>query len=135
MIAYVDASTLVKIVRREEFSLDACEFLRGCDAVSSEVVAAEVLRSVSRQYAGTAHVMGDAIEAAMSVMADVVLIMMQTATIVRAGVIEGMSLRTLDAIHIATAVGLGDVDVFVTYDERQAEAARLAGLRTVSPGI
>ena len=71
----------------------------------------------------------------MSVMADVVLIMMQTATIVRAGVIEGMSLRTLDAIHIATAVGLGDVDVFVTYDERQAEAARLAGLRTVSPGV
>jgi hypothetical protein len=41
----------------------------------------------------------------------------------------------LDAIHVAAAIDLAPLDGFVTYDERQAAAARLAGLRTVSPGV
>ena len=45
------------------------------------------------------------------------------------------SLRSLDAIHIATALAVGDRDLqFVTYDERQADAARKAGLKVVQPG-
>jgi len=44
------------------------------------------------------------------------------------------ALRALDAIHIASATDLSPLDGFVTYDERQAAAARLAGLRTLSPG-
>ena len=45
------------------------------------------------------------------------------------------SLRSLDAIHIATALAVGDRDLqFVTYDERQADAARQAGLKVVQPG-
>lgn len=44
------------------------------------------------------------------------------------------SLRTLDAIHLATALGLGaELDAFVTYDNRLAEAARSLGLPVVSP--
>jgi hypothetical protein len=35
---------------------------------------------------------------------------------------------------LAAAVGLSPIDGFVTYDERQAAAARLAGLRTLAPG-
>lgn len=38
------------------------------------------------------------------------------------------------AIHVATAVDLHPLDAFVTYDERQGAAARLAGLRTTAPG-
>ena len=44
-------------------------------------------------------------------------------------------LRTLDAVHLATAMAVGDdLEVIVTYDERMIEAARLVGLRTASPG-
>lgn len=44
-------------------------------------------------------------------------------------------MKSLDAIHIATALAIGDRDVqFVTYDDRQAEAARQAGLTVVQPG-
>lgn len=43
-------------------------------------------------------------------------------------------MRALDAIHVTTAADLHPIDAFVTYDERQAAAARLAGLRTVAPG-
>ena len=45
------------------------------------------------------------------------------------------SLKSLDAIHVATALAIGDRDLeFVTYDDRQADAARTAGLKVVQPG-
>src|SRR5262245_11292080 len=41
-------------------------------------------------------------------------------------------LRALDAIHVASALAIGDRNLeFVTYDDRQAEAARAAGLKVV----
>ena len=51
-----------------------------------------------------------------------------------AGSLDEPALRTLDAIHVAAAVDLGPLDAFVSYDERQSAAARLAGLRTIAPG-
>lgn len=43
-------------------------------------------------------------------------------------------LRSIDAIHVASALTIeADID-FVTYDTRQAAAARAAGLRVVQPG-
>jgi predicted nucleic acid-binding protein len=46
------------------------------------------------------------------------------------------SVRALDAIHIATALALGNrVETFVSYDRRQLAAARRAGLATASPGV
>jgi uncharacterized protein len=51
-----------------------------------------------------------------------------------AGAFAEPALRALDAIHVATAVDASPLDAFVSYDERQAATARLAGLRTVRPG-
>ena len=52
-----------------------------------------------------------------------------------AGTLESRVLRTLDAIHLATAIALGDdLEVLVTYDTRMAEGARLLGLEAASPG-
>ena len=42
-------------------------------------------------------------------------------------------LRTLDAIHLASAILL-DVDAIFSYDDRLTEACRLSGLATLSPG-
>ena len=43
-------------------------------------------------------------------------------------------LRTLDAIHLATALAVGDdLEAIVTYDERMVEAARLLGLPIATP--
>lgn len=41
--------------------------------------------------------------------------------------------RTLDVLHVATALELG-LRVFVTFDHRQRQLARAAGLRPVTPG-
>jgi predicted nucleic acid-binding protein len=43
-------------------------------------------------------------------------------------------LHTLDAIHVVSALEVRPIDFFVTYDKRQAKAARRAGLPTISPG-
>ena len=44
-------------------------------------------------------------------------------------------LRALDAIHLASAQRLGgEIAAFVTYDDRQAAAAKLAGLAVEAPG-
>lgn len=44
-------------------------------------------------------------------------------------------LRSLDAIHLATALLLGaELEEFVTYDTRLADAATAHGVHTVSPG-
>jgi predicted nucleic acid-binding protein len=51
----------------------------------------------------------------------------------RAAAIGPAGLPTLDAIHLATALELGPIDAFVTYDDRLAEAARGIGLPVVRP--
>lgn len=56
------------------------------------------------------------------------------ATLRRAADFFEPKLHTLDAIHVVSALEVRPIDFFVTYDEKQAAAARLAGLPTVSPG-
>lgn len=51
-----------------------------------------------------------------------------------AGRLADPLLRSLDAIHLATALLIReDVDALLTYDERLAEAARAHGLAVASP--
>lgn len=50
-----------------------------------------------------------------------------------AGLLPGRRLRSLDALHVATALR-SECRTMITYDDRQAEAARAAGLRVTAPG-
>jgi predicted nucleic acid-binding protein len=51
-----------------------------------------------------------------------------------AAALDPLPLRTLDAIHLATALSLAaELDRIVTYDARLAEAAEHAGLPVVAP--
>lgn len=51
-----------------------------------------------------------------------------------AGELEPFSLRTIDAIHLASALGVGEgLGAVVTYDRRLADAATAAGLKVLSP--
>ncbi|EEJ54088.1 type II toxin-antitoxin system VapC family toxin [Mobiluncus mulieris] len=52
-----------------------------------------------------------------------------------AGLLEPAVLRSLDAIHLATALQVGDdLEALVTYDLRLGVAAQMGGIPLLSPG-
>ncbi len=54
----------------------------------------------------------------------------------RAAQLDPPALRTLDAIHVASALVVRDqITAIVTYDTRMASAAEAQGLTVVAPGL
>jgi uncharacterized protein len=132
---YADASALVKLVRDEAESDALRAYLEGADLVTSELVLTEVPRAVRRAAVLDPELPLDLLLDRTGQLLDAVaLATLDRALLAGAGALGEPALRALDAIHVATAVGLHPLDAFVTYDERQAAAARLAGLRTTAPG-
>jgi predicted nucleic acid-binding protein len=127
----LDSSALVKLVQREAESDALRRYLqahRGDERVASELVRVEVVRSVLR--GGT-----PAVAHARRVVARLYLIVMDRDLLNRAATLAPDSvLRSLDAIHLATAQTLGaDLRSVVTYDTRLGEAAVNLGLPVASP--
>lgn len=132
---YADASALVKLVRDEAESEALRAFLADADLVSSELVLTEIPRAVRRAVAlDPALPLDLLLERTAELIDALALLPLDRALLEGAGALAEPGLRALDAIHVASAVALDPVEAFVTYDERQAAAARLAGLRTMSPG-
>jgi uncharacterized protein len=131
VLVYLDSSAIVKLVQRERESRDLMTFLSDSrERVTSVVAAVEVLRAARRTASSTR-----AVRRAGEVLDGLGLVELDVSIRARAAAIEPAGLRTLDAIHLATAIDLGDdVSAFVTYDGRQANAARSAGLTVDSPG-
>jgi len=134
-VFYVDASALVKIVREETESEALRTYLDGADLVSSELVLTEIPRAVHRAAARDPVLpLRLLLERTGELVDALALRPLDRALLEGAGALAEPALRALDAIHVASAVDLDPVEAFVTYDERQAAAARLAGLRTMAPG-
>ncbi len=132
---YADASALVKLVRDEPESPALRSFVDDASLISSELVLTEVPRAIRRAVAFDPRLIMDVLMArAADLTSAVALLPIDRALLLAAGAFAEPALRALDAIHIASAVDVSPLDGFLTYDERQAAAARLAGLRTVSPG-
>ena len=103
--------------------------------VSSELILTEIPRAIRRAAAQDPALPLDLLlERAGGLVDAVALRPLDGALLAGAGALSEPALRALDAIHVASAVDLDPIEAFVTYDERQAAAARLAGLRTVAPG-
>ena len=125
---YLDVSAIVKIVLREVGSPELIDFLAGrSDRVSSVIAAVEAPRAILRREPGAAASVAALIEG-------LDLVRLDAAIVRRAASLPPTVVRSLDAIHIASAMAIGDIDAFITYDERQAEAARMLGLPVVAPG-
>jgi predicted nucleic acid-binding protein len=128
-VAYLDASALVKLVLEESETPALTAFLeRRPLRVSSVVAEVEVHRAARRvDPASTPQ--------AANVLELVNLLDLDRAILDLARTIDPPPLRTLDAIHVASALSLGtDFGEFVTYDERQGEAVEAAGLSLAAPG-
>jgi predicted nucleic acid-binding protein len=133
-VLYADASALVKLVREEAESAALRAFLNGADLVSSELVLTEIPRAVHRAAAQNPELPLDLLlERAGELVDALALRPLDRALLAGAGALSEPALRALDAIHVASAVDLSPIEAFVTYDQRQAAVARLAGLRTIAP--
>jgi len=126
---YLDSSAFVKLVVEEPESAAVRSFLanRSARRVSSALLRTESLRAVR-------HLGPDALATIREGLRRVDLIGIDDRILDAAGILEPQVLRTHDAIHLATAMAVGDdLEAIVTYDERMVEAARLMGLSTATP--
>jgi uncharacterized protein len=134
-IFYADTSALVKLIRDEPESEALRTYVADAGLVSSELVLTEIPRAVRRAAAQDPSLQLDVLlERAGEAIDATALQPLDRALLVGAGALSEPTLRALDAIHVVSAIDLYPIDAFVTYDERQAAAARLAGLRTMAPG-
>ena len=129
-LAYLDASAMTKLLipERESSALEAA--ILGQDGLfSSRLSVAECGRALMRSGPQPpANELEDVLRA-------FILIDVSPALLVKGGGIEPPLLRALDAIHVSTALSLGEPDLaFITYDRRMADAARAHGLTVVQPG-
>ena len=126
-LAYVDASALVKLVVDEPESAALHRwYVEAERLVTSRMGVVETVRASSRRPHDRAR--------RNRVLTDLVVYEFDSAIAAVAAALEPPVLRTLDAIHLATALALvPDLDAFVTYDDRLAAAARALGLPVVRP--
>lgn len=125
---YLDSSAIVKLAIEEPESAALRRYLqRRRPLVSSALARTEVLRALLPQ--------GEpAIARGRAVLALVDLVRINDKILTAASAIEPHEVRSLDAIHLATAQRLGgDLAQLVTYDERMAHAAQQLHLRTARP--
>ena len=128
---YLDSSALMKLVRQEDETAALGEWLdlrAEQPVVTSELGRVEVLRAALR--------VGDQVVAeARALLGDLDLVPLDRAVQDIACDIGDPLLRTLDALHLASALLLGDgLTTFVSYDHRLADAAHAAGLHVTTPG-
>jgi predicted nucleic acid-binding protein len=132
---YLDSSALVKLVRAEPETDALRAFLADADLLSSELALTEVPRAIHRAAAHDPALAPAPLLARGGELLDAVaLLPVDRSLLATAGAFDEPALRALDAIHLAAAINLSPIDAFVSYDERQSAAARLAGLRTAGPG-
>ncbi|MGH7882448.1 MAG: type II toxin-antitoxin system VapC family toxin [Candidatus Dormibacteraceae bacterium] len=117
-IVYIDTSAFLKLVVAEPESSEFRAWLRGREWTSSVLLRIEAERGASRHTEAALHSTRKWLER-------INLIRLSSQIVDMARRVEPPSLRTLDAIHLATALHLGrDLVSMVTYDRKLAEAAR-----------
>ena len=126
-LVYLDASAFVKLVVPEPETQSLTASLAGVvRVVASEILEVEVLRA-------SRHAGGD-MRGTRAQLAAVRLMPLTEEIRALAGELDPPSIRSLDAIHIASALSLRErLKGLFTYDERMSSAAREAGLDVYAP--
>ncbi len=126
-LAYADASALVKLILHESDSAAMHRwYVEAERLITSRAGIIETERATRRRAYDD--------DQKNLVLRDVEILEVDADIGRVAASIEPPTVRTLDAIHLASALALGsELDAFVTYDDRLADAARNVGLPVVRP--
>ena len=128
-IVYLDSSAILKLVFAEPESSPLRDFLKAWpDRVSSTLARIEVTRIVARVEAPLP------LRDAQRILRSLNLVRIDDQIVAAAASLEPRGLRSLDAIHLATARLLGHhLAGMVVYDLRLASAARQTGITVWAP--
>jgi predicted nucleic acid-binding protein len=129
-LIYLDSSALVKLIVIEPESAALTELLRAWpDRISSALALTEVPRALRRAGFGNPER-----SRARQVLTRVNLVEVDRRILAAAASLDPPTLRTLDAIHVATALAVReDLGVVVSYDLRLSVAAQRAQLEVLAP--
>ncbi len=128
MAVYMDTSAAVKLVQSEPESMAFRSWLGDREVVSSDLLRTELLRATCR---GAPALM----VRARAVLETFELMELSTSVFEHAGELNPDLLRSLDSLHLACALNLGDdLEGILTYDLRLAQAAHLLGIPVFAPG-
>lgn len=129
-LVYLDTSALVKLVVNEPESDSLAHWLDDTPysmLVTSVIGRVELVRAC-RRHSDQAAV------AAVALLAELALVPMDATVLEIASTVGPETLRTLDALHLASAIGLRSrLQAFVAYDVRLVAAADHARLPVVAP--
>ena len=127
---YLDSSALFKLVIEEGETPGLREYLRGQPGelrIASALIRTEVVRAVARRNSG-------AVLSAVHAVAKVTTVPVSAELLDAAAALQPPVLRTLDAIHLASALRFRhSLSAFVAYDDRLLDAARAAALPVIRP--
>lgn len=129
-LVYADTSALAKLLAEEAETLALRSWIAGIEdlvMVSSDLVRTELMRAIRRAHPAAAP-------SVRALLTTLVLVPISTDICDSAARLEPPTLRSLDAIHLATALVAGeDLEAMLTYDDRLAEASSRYGLKVVAP--
>jgi predicted nucleic acid-binding protein len=129
VVHYFDTSALTKLVIEEHESPALRTWLETSDRqpVSSDLARTELVRAVRRSQP-------ERVLRARAILERIDVLELTSTVFDHAGRVDPVELRSLDALHLAAAIALGDhLEAIVTYDERLASAARANGIAVIAP--
>ena len=129
-LIYLDSSGILKLIVLDRETPALLSFLADHPERASSVLArVEVLRALRRAGASASER-----RRAVDVLARIALLHVDDDILESAAELESADLRSLDAIHVATALSIKEeLTGVVTYDERFSTAARRVGLSVFAP--
>ena len=128
MTIYLDTSAAAKLLVEESESAGLAAYLDGLED-EEQIVSSALLETELRRFGTRLDLPQPAVT---DVLARVGLVEPDRSLFYEAGLLPGPHLRSLDALHLATAIRVDAVSM-VAYDRRLVEAARSLGMDTVSP--
>ncbi len=124
---YLDTSAFIKLVRSEPASIALRRELAGRELLSSTLLVVEGRRA-ARRYGDLA---GRRARVALSA---ITLLPLDRLILDAAADLDPVELRSLDALHLASAISLGeDLERLYCYDVRLTEAAKTLGIEVSQP--
>ena len=126
---YIDSSAIIKLIKPEKESAALIKKLPS-GLIASRISRVEVTRTIIRYEP-------DLLDATYDVLADIQMVPVEDAIITIAeNLPQFIDLRSLDSLHIASALSIKNVlKGVITYDKEMVKAAVALGFKTLSPGM